>query len=86
MQYVKKNYEGFCGGEIFLLQIQKSTVEFKKNVCVALVSDIFFQNILSQVLIVVAFKNICRLLKVVVTFNFRSDQINYAREKPKSNN
>ena len=28
----------------------------------------------------------CRLLKAVITFGFRSDQINYVKEKPKSNN
>ena len=41
--------------------------------------------------LLVAFKNSqissnCRLLKAVITFGFRSDQINYVREKPKSNN
>ena len=41
----KKIKRGFVE-ERFSFYRQKSTVEFKKNVCVALVSDIYFQNIL----------------------------------------
>ena len=59
-----------------------------------MVSDIFFFaeftiSSFDSYLLLLKTVNIssnCRLLKAVITFGFRSDQINYVREKPKSNN